>query len=156
MGDILSLCWEHVDFEKGCLRLPDTKTGAQEVTLGAIALALLDSMERTSEYVVHGTKTDKPLSVSTLEGAWHRIRQRANIPDVRIHDLRHTVGTYAGQAGANAFLVRDKLGHKTLAMTGRYVERDAGPLRVLSDKVESRIAAAMNGCKGEVVELPGR
>ena len=157
MGDVLSLRWEHVDFEKGCLRLPNTKTGSQEVTLGAPALALLAGMERTGEYVVHGPDPDKPLSVGTLESAWHRIRQRASIPDVRIHDLRHTVGTYAAQAGANAFLVRDKLGHKTLAMTGRYVERDVEPLRVLTDKVETRIAAAMsgNGEEAEVVELPG-
>ncbi|HYD67571.1 tyrosine-type recombinase/integrase [Azospirillum sp.] len=67
----------------------------------------------------------------------------AGITDARLHDMRHTVGTYAGQAGANAFLVRDKLGHKTLAMTGRYVNRDADPLRDLSDKVEGRISAAL-------------
>jgi integrase len=43
------------------------------------------------------------------------------IADVRLHDLRHTVGSHAGQSGANAFLVRDLLRHKNLAMTGRYV-----------------------------------
>ncbi len=68
-----------------------------------------------------------------------------------------------GQTGANAFLVRDKLGHKTLAMIGRYVNRDAAPLRDLSDKVESRIMGALNAgaatAKGEtggaeVVALP--
>ncbi|HEY0835625.1 MAG TPA: tyrosine-type recombinase/integrase [Azospirillum sp.] len=74
----------------------------------------------------------------------------AGLTDVRLHDLRHTVGTYAGQAGANAFLVRDKLGHKTLAMTGRYVNRDANPLRELSDKVENRIAAALRAKAGGV------
>ena len=64
---------------------------------------------------------------------------------MRLHDLRHTVGTFAGQTGANAFLVRDKLGHKTLAMTGRYVNRDAAPLRALSDQVEHRISSALAG-----------
>ncbi len=39
-----------------------------------------------------------------------------------------------GQTGANAFLVRDALGHRTLAMTGRYVNRDADPLRELADR----------------------
>ena len=64
---------------------------------------------------------------------------------VRMHDLRHTVGTYAGQSGANAFLVRDLLRHKNLAMTGRYVNRAASPVRTLSDHVGERIAAAMAG-----------
>jgi len=63
--------------------------------------------------------------------------------DLRPHDLRHTAGTFAAQAGANAFLVRDLLGHKTLAMTGRYVERAADPLRALADRVADRVTAAM-------------
>jgi integrase len=58
-----------------------------------------------------------------LEKVWGRIRTAAQLSDVRLHDLRHTVGTYAGQSGANAFLVRDLLRHKNLAMTGRYVNR---------------------------------
>lgn len=114
-------------------------------------------MEVTGEYVVHGRDPARPLPAATLEGAWRRIRQRAGIPDVRIHDLRHTVGAYAGQAGANDFLVRDRLGHKTLAMTGRYVECDADTLRALSDKVESRISAAMSGNEpSDVLHLRGK
>jgi integrase len=73
-----------------------------------------------------------------------------------LHDLRHTVGTFAGQGGANAFLVRDMLGHKTLAMTGRYVERDVDPHRALADSVAGRIEAAMAGREGEVITLPKR
>lgn len=71
-----------------------------------------------------------------------------------MHDLRHTVGTYAGQTGANAFLVRDLLRHKNLAMTGRYVNRADSPVRTLSDQVGERIAAAMAGRPvAEVVPL---
>jgi integrase len=74
--------------------------------------------------------------------------------DVRLHDLRHTVGTYAGQSGANAFLVRDLLRHKNLAMTGRYVNRSDDPVRTLSDQVGERISAAMAGRPAvEVVSL---
>ncbi len=89
-----------------------------------------------------------------MERSWRRIRKAAELEDVRLHDLRHTVGTYAGQTGANAFLVRDKLGHKTLAMTGRYVSQDAGPLRELNDRVEQRIASALAGeATAEVLPL---
>lgn len=62
-----------------------------------------------------------------------------------MHDLRHTVGTYAGQTGANAFLIRDKLGHRTTAMTGQYINYSHDPVRQLSDRVEGHIAAAMKG-----------
>jgi len=105
---------------------------------------LLAHLPRDSEYIVHGVLSPQaPLSAATLEGAWARIRKSANVPDARLHDLRHTVGTYGGQAGFNAFVVRDLLCHKTLAMTGRYVERDANPLRVAADQVAGRIAEAM-------------
>ncbi len=97
------------------------------------------------------------MSQSTLEHAWQRVRERANLNDIRFHDLRHTVGTYSGQAGANAFLVRDTLGHKTLAMTGRYVSRDANPLRQLADRISGRIAAALDGSRDAfVVSLKAR
>ncbi len=59
------------------------------------------------------------------------IRLRADVADVRIHDLRHTVGTFAGQIGGNAFIVRDLLRHKGIAMTERYVNRDVDPVRAL-------------------------
>jgi integrase len=104
--------------------------------------------------VFHAGDPERPLSRNTVESAWRRLRAAAGLNDARIHDLRHSVGTYAGQTGANAFLIRDKLGHKTLAMTGRYVNQDAAPLRVLSDRVEERIAAALTGKAAEIVPLP--
>jgi len=88
-----------------------------------------------------------------LEHLLRRLRDRAGLPDARLHDFRHTAGTFAAQTGANAFLVRDYLGHKTLAMTGRYVERAADPVRATADVVAGRVAAAMAGQPAEVVEL---
>jgi integrase len=147
LSEILRLEWDHVDFEAGVLALPGAKTGTRLHSVGAPALAILASIPRIegSPRVLHGPISSEPLSTNTIEGAWRRIRKAAGLQDVRIHDLRHTVGTYAGQTGANAFLIRDKLGHRTLAMTGRYVSRDPDPLRSLSNQVENRIASAMRG-----------
>jgi integrase len=145
LGEILSLEWGHVDFDGARLRLSDTKTGGRDVPLPAPALALLSELERDGRFVVYGRDPAEPLSVNVIEKAWRRIRERADVADARLHDFRHTVGTYGGQAGFNAFLVRDLLGHKTLAMTGRYVERDHDPVRQAADQVAGRIAAAMDG-----------
>ena len=153
LGEILSLRWDDVDMESAALQLSDAKAGARPVALGAPALALFAGMDRIGTYVVSGTDPERPLPRSTIEKAWARIRTRADLGDARLHDFRHTVGTYGGQAGFNAFLIRDLLGHKTLAMTGRYVERDADPLRAAADHVAGRIAAAMAGKQGEVIPL---
>jgi integrase len=94
---------------------------------------------------------ERPLSKAAIEAAWQRIRSTAKLDDVRLHDLRHTVGTYAGQSGANAFLVRDLLRHKNLSMTGRYVNRADDPVRTLSNQVGERIAAGLAGRPGASV-----
>lgn len=156
LGEILGVRWERVDLKAGVLRLPDSKTGAKTVQLGAPARALLAEMAKGGDsagrYVVHGGEPKEPLSVSALEKAWARLRLKAKIPDARLHDFRHTVGTYGGAAGFNAFIIRDLLGHKTLAMTGRYVEKDADPLKRAADAVANRIAAAMDGNQAKIVE----
>jgi integrase len=156
VSEILSATWDRVDLSAGMLRLSDAKAGARNVPLGAPAVVLLaDRPKNGSPWLVSGAEPGKGLSYWTLEAAWRRIRDAAKLPDARLHDLRHTTGTFAGQAGLNAFMVRDLLGHKTLAMTGRYVQRDADPLRVAADTVSGRIAAAMATGKGaDVVTLP--
>ena len=143
LGEILRLSWSQVDQDKGLVRLAETKSGRpQVVVLNAPALSLLSELPKLkdSPWALPRTGDPKmPLAKEQLENAWQRIRAAAAIEDVRLHDLRHTVGTYAGQAGANAFLVRDLLRHQTLAMTGRYVNRAEDPVRELSDIVGSRI-----------------
>ncbi len=153
LGEILGLRWSDVDLETGALDIRAAKAGRRIQTIGAPAIALLESIPRTGQWVVFGRSPDRPLAVTTIENAWVRLRKRARLEDARIHDLRHTVGTYAAQTGANAFMVRDMLGHKTLSMTGRYVARHTDPQRVLSDKVEGRIAGAMSGESAEVVPI---
>ena len=145
LGEVLNLRWDEVDLDGGALTIPQEKgkTGARLHPIGAMTIAFLQALPKDGEWVLAGKEPGSPLSINTMEHAWQRIREKAGLADVRLHDLRHTVGTYAGQTGANAFLVRDKLGHKTLAMTGRYVNRDVSPLRQLSDKVENRISAAL-------------
>ncbi len=117
-------------------------------------MALLAGLERAGEYVCHGTDPGEPVTTNLMQDAWRRLRDKAGLPDGRLHDFRHTTGTYAAQAGLNAFMVRDLLGHKTMAMTGRYVEKATEPLRAAADAVSGRVAAAMNGGQeAEVVEL---
>ena len=165
LGEVQQLRWEDVDFERSLFVLPASKTGKREHVVGAMTLALLSELLRVegSPWIFPGVKDQSQcLSQSVIQHAWNgKIRpaakleeQDTGLPDVHLHDLRHTVGTNAGQTGANAFLIRDKLGHKTTAMTNRYVNKDNNPLVVLSNQVESRAAANLFGSKGgEVIPL---
>ncbi len=152
LSEILNLRWAQIDFEAGTIALGETKTtrGPQIVVMNAPARQVLKGLKPIdgSPWVLPMVRdTQRHYSKDALEAAWQKIRRAAQLEDVRLHDLRHTVGTYAGQSGANAFLVRDLLRHKNLAMTGRYVNRAEDPLRTLSDQVGERIATGLAGRK---------
>ena len=160
-AEILELRWEHVDFERGVVALPSRKGGARRPhPVGSIALAILADIPRVegAPWVLPAPHdATAPLSPSVISHAWQALRARAGIPDVRLHDLRHTAGTFVSQTGANAFLVRDFLRHKTIAMTNRYANRDADPIRDLANSLGERVAAGLNGGAGaEIVPFKKR
>lgn len=111
--------WSWLDLDDAVLRLPDSKTGAKIVSLAPDAVALLRSLPRSSIYVLPGM-TGGP--ISGHRRIWLRILKRAGVGGrVRIHDLRHTVGSYAHKAGATQRDVADLLGHKQMATAARYI-----------------------------------
>ncbi|MCH7793908.1 MAG: integrase arm-type DNA-binding domain-containing protein [Proteobacteria bacterium] len=77
--EILSLRWEHVDFERGCLCLPDSKTGAKTLSLGAPALELLAGLPRIEDnpYVLPGARPGR--HYVGLGKAWRRLRAKATV-----------------------------------------------------------------------------
>ena len=161
LSEILELRWEHVDFERDALALPSRKGGTRRPhPVGTIALAILADIPRVegSPWVLPAPlDPGAPLSPSVASHAWQALRERAGIADVRLHDLRHTAGTFVSQSGANAFLVRDFLRHKTIAITNRYANRDADPIRDLAESLGDRVAAGLNGGAGaEIVPFKKR
>jgi integrase len=149
LSEILGLQWSHVDFEAGTIALPGRK-GSQRKPHPASThvlelLAVLPHIEGSPWVLPREGNPSRHVTKEVMEHAWHRLRCRAQIEDVRIHDLRHTVGTYAAQSGVSAFITRDLLRHATVAMTGRYANFDADPVRDVSNIVGGRIAAALEG-----------
>ena len=153
LGELLDLKWADVDLDGGALEIRDAKAGARRHPIGAAAVAFLGTLERVGPWVCQGVVPDRSLSTRALQKAWEDVRERAGLKDARFHDLRHSYGTMAGATGANAFLVKDAMGHKTLAMTGRYVGRDADPMRQLVDSVAGRVSAALTGRDAVIVPL---
>jgi integrase len=99
LGEIMTLRWEHVDIPGKALRLPDSKTGAKVVHLGQPAIDVLENIMRVQDnpWVIVGALPGARLS--DLQPFWQRVRARAGLKDVRIHDLRHTFASTAVAAG---------------------------------------------------------
>jgi len=155
LSEILDLRWDHVDFERACLRLPESKTGPKIIHLNAPALEVLNGIKRqeSSPWVIAGRDQGKPLV--NLRKPWHRIRERAGLGGVRLHDLRHSFASVGAAGGLSLPLIGALLGHTQAATTQRYAHLAADPLKQATDLIGERIAAAMRGKSGEVVELNG-
>jgi integrase len=143
LREILHLRWEHVDFERGCLFLPDSKSGRKTVILNAPALAVLNGMERIGPYVVPGDSPEQPRH--DLKRPWDAVIRRAGLTGVRLHDLRHTYASFGAGGGLGLPIIRRLLGHAQTATTARYAHLDNDPLRRASEAIAGRIAAALEG-----------
>ena len=141
LREILHLKWEHVDFERGLLLLPTSKTGKKTIVLNAPALAILNALPRSGEYVIAGTSVDSPRS--DLKKPWKAVAARAGLTGVRIHDLRHTHASVGAGAGLGLPIIGKLLGHTQTATTQRYAHLDNDPLKKASEHIGSRLAAAM-------------
>jgi integrase len=144
LSEILTMKWDYVDLDKREIRLPDSKTGAKTIQLGGPAVELLMNMPQYvgSPYVIAGQKAGRHLI--GLPKIWKRIKDKADLPDVRIHDLRHSFASSAAQAGMSLPFIGALLGHREVATTNRYVHLMADPLKQAADKVSTRIAESMN------------
>jgi integrase len=151
LREILHLKWDHIDFERGLLLLPTSKTGKKTIVLNAPALAVLSALPRASDYVIAGTFPDQPRS--DLKKPWKAVSSRAGLTGVRIHDLRHTHASVGAGAGLGLPIIGKLLGHTQSATTQRYAHLDADPLRKASEHIGSQLASAMGEGSGPGVDI---
>ncbi|ALH81311.1 MAG: tyrosine-type recombinase/integrase [Erythrobacter sp.] len=116
-GEVVGLRWEWVQPPR--LMLPDSKTGAKIVYLNRQAQAVLDAMPNKADtgLVFSSLRGDKPIALSPI---WHEIRRHAALPDVRLHDLRHSFASIAIADGISLVVIGKLLGHALAETTERY------------------------------------
>jgi integrase len=155
-NEVLTLRWSEVDFERGALRLPDSKTGAKVIPLGPPALALLAAAPRLegNPYVIPGRRAGGRLV--GLQRPWSLIREKAGLGDLRLHDLRHSFASIGAAAGLGLPVLGAILGHRHPATTARYAHFDDDPRRAAAARISNEIASALNNRSGgEVVPFSG-
>ena len=110
--------WEHV--KDDCIELRDTKNGERVVPLGPEARAVLSDLPREdgNPWVIRGKLPGTNLT--DLQRPWRRIRSRADLEDVRIHDLRHSYASRALALGESLTIIAKLLGHTQVQTTARY------------------------------------
>ena len=141
--EILSLRWSHVNFERGCLELPDSKTGEKDIFLSPPALQVLSAILRQggNPFVIVGNKPGAHLV--NIKDSWIAIRKAAGLEDVRLHDLRHSFASVGARSGMSLPLIGALLGHRETATTARYAHLSADPLQAAADAIGLEIFEAL-------------
>lgn len=142
--EILTLRWSHVDLERSALRLPDSKTGAKVIPLGPAAVEILASAPRVegNPYVIPGRRTGGRLV--GIYRPWARMREKAGLGDIRLHDLRHSFASVGAAAGLGLPVLGAILGHSHPATTARYAHLADDPRRAAAARISNEIAVALS------------
>ncbi|MCY1293978.1 Phage integrase family protein [compost metagenome] len=141
MSEILLLQWDWLDLPNSRVVWPDSKTGDMSKPLSMEARRLLENAPRYGEspYVCPATRNhEKPLSPHAYYSAWRRILDRAGVPRVGTHGIRHRSATDIANSGIPVKVGMALTAHKTVAMFMRYVHTEDDPVRKAAELVANR------------------
>ena len=129
-SNALAMRWKDINFTTATWRIAETKNGdAQSIHLPQQAMDILTARkwDSESEWVFEGS--GKSGHLADPKKAWARILQEAGIEDLRIHDLRRTLGSYQAATGANGYIIGKSLGHRSQQSTAIYARLNLDPVR---------------------------
>ncbi|MGL3710524.1 tyrosine-type recombinase/integrase [Leptospirillum ferriphilum] len=142
-ANVLSMAWKDLDLDEGRWRIPETKAGEpQVIPLHPQLVELLRERKKfvESPFFVFpsGPQGTKGHMVEPKAG-WKRILERAGLKDLRIHDLRRTLGSWLATQGESLPLIGKALGHKSTGSTAVYSRLALDPVRAAMTKAVDRM-----------------
>jgi integrase len=137
--EALTLRWDAVDFARRLVSLEDTKAGRSIRALSAPASVLISEQPKLdgNPHVFPGKIEGKPLK--EIQRLWYAVRAAAGLEGVRLHDLRHSVASFAAADGHSLYLIGTLLGHKDQRSTARYAHLADDARKALADSVGTHI-----------------
>ena len=134
-SNTLAMMWKDISFQSATWRIEETKN-ADPLTVHlpqqAVEVLIERKLNSDSPYVFEGTGKNGHLA--DPKKAWTRILQEAGIENLRIHDLRRTLGSYQAATGANGYIIGKSLGHRSQQSTAIYARLNLDPVRESVDK----------------------
>lgn len=132
----------------------ESKAGQKALVLPAPAVEILSGLEREdgSPFVFPADEVEGYFQGT--QKIWEKVRKKAGLSDVRLHDLRHSFASAALATGAALPVIGKLLGHGSVQTTARYAHPADDPVRRAADRTASGIARALEGkAKAPVIKL---
>lgn len=139
--NVLEMKWQDINLKEKYWRIPETKNGDPlMVPLVNDALTILKQRKKesngSSEWVFT-SKTSRSGRLTDPKRAWYRVLRECELKDLRMHDLRRTMGSYQTILGASSFIVAKSLGHKDQKSTQIYARLNMDPVRQSMQKAST-------------------
>ncbi|MGC2303514.1 tyrosine-type recombinase/integrase [Candidatus Binatus sp.] len=129
-NELLSARWVDVDLDQRTITIPDTKAGRSHLLpLPGPAIAMLEELPSRDKSEWLFPSFGKSGHIVEVKGAWTRIRDRAKVADVTVHDLRRTLGSWLAASGHSLPLIGKALNHSNVTSTQIYARLDLAPVR---------------------------
>lgn len=135
--------WEHVNLPQKTLYVPLSKSGKpRTISLNQAAVDLISQLPSLgkSKWLFPSPKTGRPCA--SLHYPWLRVRNRAGLRDVRLHDLRHSYASNLVNGGASLYVVQQLLGHTSPSTTQRYAHLQQDTLGKASELAADAVRRA--------------
>jgi integrase len=149
-SNVLAMRWQDINFDRAEWRIEETKNGTpQTVTLSPEVIEILQNRKPSDGAVFVFPGSGKSLHLEEPKKGWKRILERAGIEDLRLHDLRRTLGSWQAKTGASLAIIGKSLNHKNQNTTAIYARLDLDPVRESVNKATSAMLTAA-GLKNEI------
>ena len=138
--------WEELNLARATWIIPAEKSKSGEAVHVALTPPVLRILKERklnsiSEWIFPGTGRSGHLVEP--KSAWKRILKRAGLTDLRLHDLRRTLGSWQAATGASLPIIGKSLGHKSLQATQIYARLNLDPVRdAVNTATNAMLAAA--------------
>ncbi len=146
-GNVRSMRWDEVDLTAGTWTIPAAKFKTAKpltVHLSPPAMTILKARQNSAAGEWVFPQADNPERfVTNPTKAWRRVCKAAALPDVRIHDLRRTLGSWQAAGGTSLAIVGKSLGHRSERTTAIYARLQLDPVRVAVNAATKAMQAAM-------------
>lgn len=146
-GEAFTATWDNIDIPNKVWRISANNSKSKKVRavpLNETAIQVLETVPRVegSPYVFTSARS-KSGQFNDIKKSWTRIRERAGLPDLRLHDLRHQYASLLVNGGRSLYEVQAILGHSDPTITMRYAHLSASSLQEAAETAAQRIGNAL-------------
>jgi integrase len=146
LNEALQAKWSQVDQKNRVWRIPAANSKSKRtraVPLNDSALEVLNQLTTRGSYENLFVNFQTQLPYTTISKVWGRLRTKAGLPHLRIHDLRHQFASFLVNSGQTLFMVQQILGHSSPSVTQRYAHLSTKSLQEAANSASVMINGAM-------------